>query len=164
MLFYNFLQMRSSNLLYFSIICTVFLFFSSSCERYEQHPIPSVYVNFTINILYDPEFMRLQAQDNSMVITNNMLGILALGYNNNGVIVYNAGDKFYAFDRTCPYDYPENVVVESNGSNMATCPVCGSVFVFPSMGAPTTDGPATFPLKEYKAYYNPNTGDLNVFN
>ena len=156
--------MKSSKLYYFFIFCIVFLSLSSGCEKYEKHPIPSVFVNFSINLLYDPEFIHLQAQNNSQVITNNTLGILSLGYNNNGIIIYNAGFEFYAFDRTCPYDYPQSVIVESNGSNTATCPECGSVYVFPSMGAPTLDGPATFPLKEYKAYYNPNTGDLNVFN
>ncbi len=99
-----------------------------------------------------------------MVITNNTLGVLNLGYNNNGVIVYNAGGEFYAFDRTCPYDYPVSIIVESDQSSTATCPECGSIFVLPSLGNPTVDGPATFPLKEYKTLYNPNNGDLTVFN
>lgn len=157
--------MKYSKLSIFSLFTIVFLSLSSGCEKYTPNPIPDVYVNFTINILYDSEFIRLQAQNNSMVITNNTLGVLALGYNNNGVIIYNAGGEFYAFDRTCPYDYPKSIVVEADpNSGLATCPECGSVYVFPSRGAPTTSGPASFALKEYKAYYNPNTGDINVFN
>lgn len=157
--------MKYSKLSFFSLFSTVFLFLSSGCEKYAQNPIPDVFVNFTINILYDGEFIQLQAQNNSMVITNNTIGVLALGYDNNGVIVYNAGGEFYAFDRTCPFDYPKSIVVDADpNSGLATCPECGSIFVFPSRGAPTTSGPSTFPLKEYKAFYNPNNGDLNVFN
>jgi len=157
--------MSYSKLYYFSFISIVFLSLSSGCEKYSQHPIPDVYVNFSINILYDPEFIRLQAQNNAMVITNNTIGAVALGYDNNGVIIYNGGDEFFAFDLTCPYDYPKSIKVEVGlNSGLATCPVCGSIYVFPSRGTPTTDEPATFPLKEYKAYYNPNTGDVSVYN
>ncbi|MGD2034929.1 MAG: hypothetical protein PVF73_07730 [Bacteroidales bacterium] len=157
--------MKNTKLSYFSYFCILFLSLPSGCEKYKNHPIPEVYLNFSINILYDPEFIRLQAQNNSMVITNNTLGILSLGYNNNGILVYNAGGEFYAFDRTCPYDYPESIIVESDGtSGIATCPVCGSVYVLPSRGAPSLEGPATFPLKEYNAFYNPNTGNVNVYN
>ena len=138
---------------------------SLGCEKYSQHPIPDVFVNFTINILYDPEFIRLQAQNNSINITSNTIGVVVLGYDNNGVIVYNAGGEFYAFDRTCPYDYPESIIVKTDPtSGLVTCPECESIYVLPSRGAPTLDGPASFPLKEYRAFYNPNTGDINVYN
>lgn len=157
--------MKLSKLYYFSFFCIVFLSLSSGCEKYAQHPIPDVYVNFTINILYDPEFIRLQAQNNAIEITNSTIGVIALGFDNNGVVVYNGGDEFYAYDRTCPYDYPESIIVDTDPtSGLATCPVCESIYVLPSRGAPTTDGPASFPLKEYKAYYNPNTGDVSVIN
>lgn len=157
--------MKHSKLLLFSIICIVFVFLSSGCEKYNQHPIPKVYVNFAINIQYDAEFIRLQSANNSLVITNNTIGVIALGYDNNGVIVYNAGDEFYAFDRTCPYDYPKSIIVKSDGtSGMATCPECKSIFILAGRGAPTTDGPAVFPLKEYRVYYNPNKGTVNVYN
>jgi len=158
--------MKHSKLSFFSLISIVFLSLSWGCEKYNVNPIPNVYVNFSINILYDPEFIRLQAVNNSMIIRNTTIGVVTLGYDNNGVIVYNAGgNEFFAFDLTCPYDYPESIVVEADpNSGLAKCPECGSIYVFPSSGAPTTSGPASFPLKEYKAYYNPNTGDVNVYN
>jgi hypothetical protein len=157
--------MKHSNLQFFYLICILLTSLSSSCEKAIQQPIPNVYVSFSINILSDPEFIMLQAQGNSIVITNNTIGAQTLGYNNNGVIIYNAGgDNFYAFDCSCPFDFPNNVRVISDGDGVATCPVCNSKYVLQSSGIPTTTGPATIPLKEYKATYIPNTGDLSVYN
>jgi hypothetical protein len=157
--------MKHSNLQFFYFICIILVPLSSSCDKAQQQPIPNVYVNFTINILTDPEFISLQAQGNSKTITSTILGYQSLGYNNNGVIVYNAGsDEFYAFDCTCPYDYPNSIKVNSDGDGVATCPQCKSKYILQSSGMPTTQGPATFPLKEYKAIYNPNTGELLVYN
>jgi hypothetical protein len=142
------------------------IFFSSSCKREEPHPIPDVYVNFSINLFDNPEFYYLREQGSTAVIYSSTIGVLGLGYNNNGVIIYNNGDgEFFSFDCTCPYDIPSNVAVDATDqSGIATCPVCGSRYVFPSMGAPTTDSPSHWPLKEYNAFYNPNTGNLVISN
>jgi len=158
--------MKHSNLHFFLIFSLLLVLISSSCKKEERHPIPNVYVNFTINLQSDPEFFRLRAQGTSIIITSSTLGIFNLGYNNNGVIVYNAGDgEFNAFDRTCPHDLPESIIIETdNLSGFATCPQCGSVYVFPSGGQPTLDSPARWPLKTYHAFYNPNTGDLIISN
>lgn len=157
--------MKHSNLHFFYLICIVLTTLSSSCDRKSNQTIPNVYVSFTINILTDPEFIRLQAQGNSIAITNITLGLQTLGYNNNGVIVYNAGGyEYYAFDCTCPFDYPSSIKVLSDGDGIATCPQCKSRYVLQSSGMPSTAGPATIPLKEYKAIYNPNTGELWVYN
>lgn len=158
--------MRQSKIHIFLLTFILFVCLSSSCEKQQQHPVPSSYANFTINIQTDPEFIRLTAIGNSMEISNYMVNTFTLGFDNNGVIIYNAGgNEFYAFDRTCPYDMPESVAVESNGTNgLATCPECGTVYVFPSMGTPTLDGPGIWPLREYKVYYNQNSGVLSVYN
>ncbi|MBN1599889.1 MAG: hypothetical protein JW894_16455 [Bacteroidales bacterium] len=152
------------HIFYFTIICLLFLILS--CEKTVQHPVPEVPVNFSINIQTDPEFFDLQAPGNSVVVTNYTLGLSYLGYDNNGLIIYNAGGyEFYVFDRTCPHDIPESIIVESDGtSGMATCPECVSIFVFASGGSPTVDSPSEFPLKQYHSYYNPNTYELFVYN
>jgi len=158
--------MRHSKIHFFTILFALPLIFSLSCEREQPHPIPDVYVNFTIELFDDPEFFFLQTQGSTAVIYSYTLGVLGLGYNNNGIIIYNNGDgEFYAFDCTCPHDLPDNVAVDATDQNgIATCPVCGSRYVFPSMGAPTTDSPSNWPLKEYNTFYNPNTGFLTVTN
>ncbi len=114
----------------------------------------------------DPEFYFLQTQGSSAIIESFTIGALSLGYNNNGVIIYNEGfNEFVAFDCTCPFDLPSNVSVElSEIDGVATCPVCSSQYVFQSMGVPTLDSPAKWPLKEYNTFYNPNTGDLIISN
>jgi hypothetical protein len=157
--------MYKSKIHFFTVFIPVILIFSS-CKHEDQHPVPYVYVNFTINLFDDPEFYRLRTQGYTMVIHNYTIGVLSLGYNDNGVVIYNNGDgEFFAFDCTCPYDLPINSAIDvSNQSGIATCPLCGSQFVFPSMGAPTVDSPSHWPLKEYHAYYNPNTGSLTISN
>jgi hypothetical protein len=155
--------MRQSKIHLF-IIPILFLTLFSSCKPEEVHPIPDIYMNFTINLMDDPEFFFLQTQGNAAIIRSYSIGALSLGYNDNGIIIYNSGFyEFMAFDATCPYDLPQNVAVDiSEISGVATCPVCGSQYVFTSMGTPTLNSPARWPLKEYNASYNPNTGSLTI--
>jgi nitrite reductase/ring-hydroxylating ferredoxin subunit len=158
--------MKHSNLHIFFLSCILLSGLSSSCEKRQEHPVPSTYVNFVINLQTDPEFIRLTAIGNSVEIFASTIGASLLGYDNNGVVIYNAGDdEFYAFDRTCPFDIPISVAIESDGTNgLATCPLCGTIYVFASEGRPTFDGPGTWALKKYRAYFNPNTGELHVYN
>jgi hypothetical protein len=159
--------MRYSKIHFFTIFIVLPVIFYSSCKPEQQHPIPEVYVNFTINLEDSPDFYFLLTPSSAAIVYSyDIGGAISLGFNNNGIIIYNNGDgEFYAFDCTCPHDLPENAAVDVSAQNgMATCPRCGSQYVFPSMGAPTTDGPSHWPLKEYNAYYNPNTTDLLVTN
>ena len=159
-------QMIYSKIHIFLLTSVILTFLYSSCEKQQQHPVPSGLANFTINIETDPEFFLLNAIGHSMEISNTMVNTFNLGFDNNGVIVYNAGDaEFYVFDRTCPYDMPKSIAVETNTtSGIATCPECGTEYILPSMGSPTFEGPGTWPLREYKAYFNINTGELQVYN
>jgi hypothetical protein len=157
--------MRHSKIHIFLLTFVLFVGLSSSCEKQQQHPVPSAYANFSINLQTDPEFIRLAVPGNSMVINNYTVGASTLGFDNNGVIVYNAGDgEFYVYDRTCPYDMPKSIAVESDGQVFAKCPECGTEYVLSSFGNPTIDGPGIWALKEYKAYYNVNTDVLQVYN
>lgn len=159
-------MMRYSKLMLFLVYSIWIALISSSCEEERQHPIPDVYVNFSINLFNDPEFFRLRNQGATVVVTNTTLGALNLGYLNNGIIIHNGGDdEFFAYDRTCPYDLPEGIAIETEPySSIGTCPKCGSMYVFLSMGAPTTDSPSPWPLKRYSTVYNPNTGELFISN
>ena len=77
-----------------------------SCSKDKNDVIPYTYVNFTLN-LYDPQFTNdLNPIFGSVIInanTNNWP--YSGGFNDNGIIIFNGGDQFYAYDRTCPYDY-----------------------------------------------------------
>ena len=156
--------MRFSNLHIFLVLSNLSLLLFS-CDRAEKHPLPGVPVNFIINVYNDAEFIKLRAIGNSQEIKAYMLGYATLGYDNNGVIVYNnSGDEYYAFDMTCPFDLPNSVAVELDGSSVAICPQCGTHYILPSNGYPSTEGPGKWPLKQYRAFFNPNTGDVQVSN
>ena len=158
--------MPRSKLHNFLLLPALTLILFSSCEKSANHPVPKVAVYFQIDLQSDPEFIRLSATGNSQRIYAATLGLFNLGYDNNGLLIYNAGsNEFYVFDLTCPYDIPESIAIESETTSaIATCPECGTEYVLPSWGTPTVDGPGTWPLQKYRAYYNPNTGILQVSN
>ncbi|MBN1951350.1 MAG: hypothetical protein JW801_09100 [Bacteroidales bacterium] len=158
--------MRYSKITFFILFSTALFLISSSCEEEKQHPIPDVYINFSINLFDDPQYFRLNDLGATMVVNNEDLGVLSLGYFNNGVIIHNNGDgEFFVYDRTCPHDIPDNIAIETETySVLGTCPECGSIYVFSSMGAPADGSVSNWSLKRYQAVFNPNTGDLFVSN
>jgi hypothetical protein len=126
-----------------------------SCSKARNDVIPDVYVNFTLDI-YDPEFINLTSIGSDTVDsrTNNW-GSGAAGFNGNGIILYNGGEYFYAFDRTCPHDYEVNgqsVKVRINFT-IATCPVCGTVYSLSAAGTPAS-GVGRYPLKNYRTSFD----------
>lgn len=158
--------MAKSKIVHFLLTLVLLAIFSAKCDNGDRFQFPVTYINVSINILTDPEFISLMSAGISQEIIYHPNGDVSIGYDNNGIIIYNSGDDrelFYAFDRTCPHDLPESVAIESDGSS-ATCPTCGSVFVFPSLGQPSIGSPSKYFLKKYKTYYNPNTGLLQITN
>jgi hypothetical protein len=132
----------------------------TSCKKNKNDVIPDVYIDFYIS-LNDPEFFDLNAIGNSVIITSqtNNIGRYAAGYDNNGIIIYRAGDlppyEFYAYDRTCPHDFAVNgksVKLNPDGI-FAVCPECGTKYALPSFGTPYS-GIGKYPLKNYKTSFN----------
>jgi len=72
---------------------------------------------------------------------------------NNGIIVYNQGGTFYAFDLMCPHEKSMGcsvrVDVEDNPT-LAECECCGSVFLLASEHGDVMEGPAGRGLHSYK--------------
>jgi len=127
----------------------------SSCNKNKNDVIPDVYVNFTLDI-NDPQFVNLIAigADTVDARTNNW-GSSAAGFNGNGIIIYNGGDDFYAYDRTCPHDYMlngTNVKVIADFT-IARCPLCGTVYSLSSLGTPAS-GIGRYPLKNYRTSFD----------
>lgn len=157
--------MLRSKLVHFCLTLTLLLVFTVSCGETDNFKFPQVYLNVTINVK-QAGFITLDVPGNSQEILVHPNGESSIGFDNNGIVVYNTGDDrepFYAFDRTCPHDLPGSVAVKSNGNN-AKCPKCGSVYVFPSEGQPSTGSVSKYFLEKYRTYYNPNTGDLRIQN
>lgn len=158
--------MKHSKLIHFSLIIVLSGLFSIQCNDKNQFEFPVVYMDASINIYTDAEFLSLRGAGNAMEITSHPNGDNTLGYDNNGILIYNSGidqEMYYVFDRTCPFDLPNSVAVELNG-NTAICPTCGSVYVLPSEGQPSIGSKSPYFLKKYHSYFNPNTGLLQITN
>ena len=135
-----------------------------TCEKDNGDIIPDTYVNFTIRT-DDAQFSAISVPGNSVFVDNVSIGTNFLGYNNNGVIIYNNGNnEFYAFDATCPQDVASGTAVELNNPSFATCPVCNSIFLFASSGNPSTGSVAKYPLKNYRTSFIPGSGEIHVYN
>lgn len=126
----------------------------AACNK-KNDIIPDVSVDFTLNLL-DPQFTQLAALGGSVTVngrTNNW-GHYADGYAGNGIIISRGVDEFFAYDRTCPYEYATSqssvkIDIDLSGFARAKCPQCGTVYELISYGTPAS-GPGKHPLKNYK--------------
>jgi nitrite reductase/ring-hydroxylating ferredoxin subunit len=134
-----------------------------SCKKSKYDVIPTVYVNFHIS-LNDPLFYNLLSPFTFSYVdaSTNNLGQSAAGYDSNGIIIFRySDDEFYAYDRTCPYDYEINkksVKVNVVDEIYALCPSCGTEYGLTANGTPAK-GIGRYPLKNYRAAFD----GLNVF-
>jgi nitrite reductase/ring-hydroxylating ferredoxin subunit len=142
----------------FIIISLAFSALLISCERNNNDVIPDTYVSFVMDITGDILFSDLNAIGNSVIVTyrTNNWGYRSAGYDSNGIIIYRANlDQFYAYDRTCPYDY----VANSNSIKVnidfiqALCPICSTAYSLPTGGIPIS-GPGKYPLKNYRTIFD----------
>lgn len=130
---------------------------SVSCNK-KNDVIPDVTINFTLN-LNDPQFINLNAIGGAVTVnrnTNNW-GFYAAGYAESGLIIARGVDEFFAYDRTCPYDYALNgsavkVNIDPSGFAKAKCPQCGTTYELISYGTPAS-GIGRYPLKNYKTSF-----------
>ncbi len=140
------------------LIVVAFTVALSSCKNEKNDVIPDVYVNFTMDIIYDSEFTDLSAIGNHVIVTSktNNWGSSAAGYDNNGIIVYRSlPDEFNAYDRTCPYDYTVNgLSIKVNiDFTQALCPKCSTSYALSAYGTPVS-GVGKYPLKNYRTYFD----------
>ena len=128
----------------------------SSCNKNKNDVIPDVPVNFTLDLM-DPLFVNLTAIGSDTVdgSTNNWGSNASGGYNGNGIIIYNGGDDFYAYDRTCPHDYAVNglSVKVKIDFTIALCPKCGTTYSLSASGTPAA-GIGRYPLKNYRTSFD----------
>jgi hypothetical protein len=142
----------------FFLITITLLIVSVACNK-KNDVIPDVFVDFTLDI-NDPEFVNINAIGGAVVVdahTNNW-GSGAAGFAGNGLIISRGVDEFYAYDRTCPYDWAfDGSVVKVNidpaGFAKALCPKCGTSYELISFGTPAS-GKGRYPLKNYKTSFD----------
>jgi nitrite reductase/ring-hydroxylating ferredoxin subunit len=132
-----------------------------SCKKSKYDVIPDVYVDFTID-LNDIIFRDLNVITNHVIVTyqTNNWGARSAGYDSSGIIVYRSSlyeNEFYAYDRTCPYDYAVNglriKVNVAPGDFYAICPKCSTNYSLEIGGTPAS-GIGRYPLKNYKTSFD----------
>jgi hypothetical protein len=154
--------LKNNNYFFKSLLFTALLLtFLTGCVEETNDVIPDVPVNVTLPLIH---YNLTPAS--SLIVTNQMVSTLSLGYNNNGIIVYMHNlNEFSAYDRTCPYHVEESIpVVISENPLYAECPECHSLYQLWFDGFPTDKGPSRNPLKKYKTTYYPNSNSLYIYN
>lgn len=131
---------RTTSLLIFAF-CSLLLF-PLSCGKENQHPVPVVPVEFTINI------------ESTQFIELNSIGGWAYfsgGYR--GIIIYRwSYDEFRAFDRACPHHpYEQCARITVEDPPIAICNCCESMYLL--IDGSVVDGPSRYPLKQYRTYF-----------
>lgn len=127
------------------LILFFFLVGSNACKDTNTSLVPYVEVNMNIN---PTNYIELNIPGGVAYFKDEGYGGV--------LIVNNWGDDlnpYLAFDATCTKELSSDVRVEvqENGSGYVVCPECGSKFmIFGSAGLPIK-GPATRPLKQYRA-------------
>ncbi len=134
------------------LIIITFVVIAVGCHKDSNDVIPLVNVDLYIHT-NDPMFIDLNAVG----------GWIYLSGGSRGIIVYRASNAdFKAYDRHCTYQ-PTNscalVSVEVNNiTGLDDC--CGSRFLL--MDGSVSNGPATFPLKQYQTTFDGSV--LHIFN
>jgi hypothetical protein len=138
----------------------LFLTLQTRCVEAPEDVVPDVPVNVILQLIH-----YNLSPASSLIVTNQMVSALSLGYDNNGIIVYRDVDDFYAYDRTCPNHVEQSTAIEiSDNPLYAICPVCHSRYQLWFNGFPCDSGPSIYPLKQYQTTYFPNSNTLHIFN
>jgi len=145
-----------SKIRYFFILSALTLLVVS-CNKEKNDVIPDAYVDFTIDMM---DFQNIYGIIGSDTVDARDLRVdrgrlFAGGFEGNGIIIYFAGDGYYAFDRTCPHDYEVfglSIKVKTDFT-IATCPNCNTVYSLSASGTPAS-GPGKYYLKNYKTSFD----------
>lgn len=138
------------------VIGGILIFFTASCKKDARNDIPNVYVDIRID-LNNPDFIHLNGVGNAVQLTGGVKGI---------VVYRKSENEFTAYDRNCSYNpTDEKARVQLNDSLPQSKVVdlsCGSQFEL--INGTVVKGPATQPLKAYRATYDAANSLLYISN
>ncbi len=137
-------------------IFSLFVLIASSCSSDNNIGLNNPYIpnySFSIEINMNlPMYNNLQYPSNAVLITTNGVGA-------NGVIIFNAGGTYRAYEANCPNQYISACSrLEINGIK-AICP-CDNLEYSLFTGLPMGEG--EYPMKPYRIEQNGSV--LRVFN
>jgi len=139
------------------------LLMSCAKEGLDQ-TVPYAEVDFQFDIVNHDS--KLNSGGEHLVFEKNRLASDRCGYS--GLIVYNTGMmndgvwQFYAFDRCCPNEKRQNVIVEIQSDGMtAVCSTCKTSYSLFSGGL-RTDGVGTENLQRYRVRAESGNGKFRV--
>jgi nitrite reductase/ring-hydroxylating ferredoxin subunit len=144
--------MLSISKIRFFFISVSFVALLTSCEKNKNDVLPDEYIDFTIDLF---DFVNIYGVIGFDTVDANDLRIndrrYAGGIEGNGIIIFSGADGYYAYDRTCPYDYVEDglFIKVKIDFTIATCPRCSTAYALAALGTPAS-GPGKYPLKNYK--------------
>lgn len=144
---------------YIKYLLVVLLLNLSCSKSNDGFKFPAPFVEFSFDLSHPKWGFYLQIPNNSYLFEADEVGKFDLGYFNNGVIVYNGSDGYYAFDATCPHHTSEGrnaqLVLGVNdkkmGEAIAMCPIDSVKYFLSSGGVPENGSGANRLLHEYKA-------------
>jgi len=116
--------------------------------------VPVVPVDFSLNILL-PTYSRLQLVGN--------YAYLEAGYR--GIVLYRSGlEQFQAYDRACTYAPSQSCHKVSVVDSLMTlqCACCDSRFSL--LDGNAVRGPAAWPLRTYRVYFDEISGSVRITN
>lgn len=126
----------------------------SACNKNEQHPVPSVPFDFTIDI--------------SLPSYSPLMGVSGWAYvsgGSKGIVVYRRGvDEFVAFDRHSPADEEgtcEQPLVTDENNFLQLNDTCNNATFSLYDGSPISN--SVFGLRQYQTMWDGNHG-LRIYN
>lgn len=118
----------------------------NGCKDDYTSVVPYVYINFSIN---PTNFIEFNIPGGSYYFPAPGFG---------GILIYrdivDSTNPYLTFDTACTYEVSSSTRVTTDGSGIATCPVCGSQFILIGGSGNPIKGPAVQPLRQYKTYYS----------
>ncbi len=130
-------------------VLSLFLLLSLSCSKDRVNNNNPYLANLSFSVQVNmnlPLYSNLQFAGNSVKVNETNVG-------NRGIIVFNTGSGYVAFDGACPNQALSSCSTLTLNSSTATCPCDDAIYSLYNGQAPGKQ----YPLKQYRAELSGNT-------
>ncbi len=113
----------------------------NSCSKEDDHPVPYVRVEFSFLV-------------HNHNLSHSGMSAQFLGHGYRGIFVYRVSpDEFRAYDRACTYS-PHTCTLNISEDNAVLVGADCSESVYSLLDGYPLEGPANYPLREYRTYFD----------